>query len=118
MSNPSDSILEAFYAELDARMTMPDDNNWHNLSERQRKYCIGPSTSTNSERLAYPSLIANSTSSSPELFPSKDNPVNPVEGSPAVPMYMLFLHSTENDPHGSLAGRVSAGYHSLNNPCP
>jgi len=114
MSNP-DSIPEAFYAELDARMTMPDDNNWHNFFERRRKYCIV--LSTNSERLAYPSLIASSTSGSSELFPSKDNPGHAVEGSPTVPMYMLFLQLTENDPHASLAGRLSAGHHGLNNPC-
>jgi hypothetical protein len=114
MSNP-DSNLEAFYAELDARMTMPDDNNWHNFLERRRKYCTV--LSTNSERLAYPSLIANSTSGTSELFQSKDNPVHPAEGFPTVPMYMLFLQSTENDPHASLAGRVSAGHRGLNNPC-
>jgi hypothetical protein len=34
----SDSNLEAFYAELDARMAMPDAENWHNFSERRRKY--------------------------------------------------------------------------------
>ena len=38
----SDSNLEAFYAELDARMAMPDDESWHNLSERRRKYCKVP----------------------------------------------------------------------------
>jgi hypothetical protein len=38
----SNSNLEAFYAELDARMAMPDDRNWHNFSERQRKYCKMP----------------------------------------------------------------------------
>jgi hypothetical protein len=38
----SNSNLEAFYAELDARMAMPDDGNWHNFSERRRKYCKMP----------------------------------------------------------------------------
>ena len=33
----SDSNFEAFYAELDARMAIPDDEDWHNLSERRRK---------------------------------------------------------------------------------
>jgi hypothetical protein len=36
----ADSNLEAFYAELDARMAMPDDGNWHNFSDHRRKYCI------------------------------------------------------------------------------
>jgi hypothetical protein len=38
----SDSNLKDFYAELDARMDMPDDENWHNFSGRRRKYCKMP----------------------------------------------------------------------------
>ena len=34
----SDSNLEAFYAELDARMALPDDDNCRNVSERRLKY--------------------------------------------------------------------------------
>jgi hypothetical protein len=44
----SDSNLEAFYAELDARMAMPDDGNRHNFSERLRKYCKMPLLAQNS----------------------------------------------------------------------
>ena len=33
MSDPED-----FYAELDARMAMPDED-WHEFSARGRKYC-------------------------------------------------------------------------------
>jgi hypothetical protein len=105
----SDLNPEAFYAELDARMAIPDDDNWHNFSELRRKYCIALFTFQNGWLI--PVLVANSTSGSSELFPSNDNPVHPVEDSPTVPMYMFFLQPIESYPHVSLAGRVSARHH-------
>ena len=71
---------------------------------------------TSSELLAYTSTTSLSTSGTSEL-PSNDNLVPPVELSPTAPVYMLFLQPTENYPHASLAGRVSARHHRyLNNP--
>lgn len=38
----ADPNLEAFYAELDARMAMPDYWNLSNFFDHRRKYCIMP----------------------------------------------------------------------------
>ncbi|KAH9996416.1 hypothetical protein BJV74DRAFT_883693 [Russula compacta] len=64
----SDSNLEAFYAELDSRMAMSDDENWQNFTEHR------------------PNLVANCTSGSSEPFPSNDNPALRMEPPPTILM--------------------------------
>lgn len=112
----SDSNLQAFYAELDARMAFPDDGNCLTVSEPRSKYCITPHLL--GRRLAYyPSFVANSTSSPSGPFPLNDNSFPPVGPSPTVPVYISSLSATENRFHVSLLGRESAKHHQcLNNP--
>jgi hypothetical protein len=97
----ADPNLEAFYAELDARMAMPDED-WHNFSEHQHnQYCIVATLS--SEPLAYPCLITDSSSGFSELLPSINNQAPRVESPPTVAMYTLFLLPIET---------LSSYYHS------
>ena len=112
----SDSNLEAFYAELDARMALPDEGHCHNVSERRIKYCTPPHPL---RTLAYYHIfVANSTSSPSGPFPSNDNSVSPPEASPAVPAYISSLAATGKWSHASLLGRESARHRQcLSNPC-
>lgn len=113
----ADPNLEAFYAELDARMAMPDDEDWHNFSEHQHnQYCI---VTLSSEPLAYPCLITDSSSGFPELPPSVNNQAPRVEPSPTVAMYTLFLLPIETFfLMLSLTGLANARHHRApNSPC-
>ncbi|KAI0284907.1 hypothetical protein BC826DRAFT_973144 [Russula brevipes] len=74
----SDSNLEDFYAELDARMAMPD---CHKLSEGFRN------------------RVANSTSGFVEPLPSNDYTAPHAEPLPTLPMYILFSQGIKGDPH-------------------
>jgi hypothetical protein len=114
----ADPNLEAFYAELDARMAMPDDEDWHNFSEHQHnQYCI---VNLSSEPLAYPRLITGSSSGFSELLPSINNQVPRVESpAPTVAMYTLFLLPIETLLLMlSLTGLANARHHQApNSPC-
>ena len=113
----ADPNPEAFYAELDARMAMPDDEDWHNFSEYQRhQYCI---VTLSSEPLAYPCLITDSSSGFPELLSSVNNQAPRVEPPPTVAMYTLFLLQTEIlFLMLSLTGLANARHHRApNSPC-
>lgn len=97
----SDSNLEVFYAELDARMALPDDGNCPDLSERRRRCYITPHLL---ERLAYypTSFVANGTSSPSGPFPTNDNAAPLAGASPTAPVYTSSLAASENWSHVSL----------------